>query len=106
VGDAAVVADAGEGGDDPADDGRGRVDVAARFDARGDRAWVISAERIASSAAVRGSPAWNAPSGATRMAARLPIEPCPSKEARAASRHDAPSRSCRSSTIEPAPYPR
>jgi hypothetical protein len=45
-------------------------------------------------------------SGATRMAAPLPIEPRPSNIAGAAVRHDSPSRRARSSTTVPGPYPR
>lgn len=64
------------------------------------------ADRAAAAAARCGSPAKNAPSGATRIAAPLPHDPAPPNAAAAATRHGVPSRIACKTTTDPGPYPR
>ena len=66
-------------------------------------AWVTSAQARAWSAARRVESACQAPSGATRIAAPLPQEPCPSKADAAATGHGVPVRISRRTLTAPAP---
>lgn len=71
------------------------------------RCWCVVYEEISAWwVACSGSSAYQAPSGAIRMAEPLPQDPCPLKSAEASSRQSPPSRTSRSSRFTAGPYPR